>query len=286
MTDTNNKNIGSGKNSERNIVALVLIVIIVVVFVILFFMPNRKVEAPAIMSNTESAIDKGIVVTKKESTDTKPSSDVRAGYVATIETPVVSGVKDSGVQSKINKQISSKINEIVSDFKSQNITPMVINGKVNESGLDISFLGSNIVSNSILTIRLEVFTFLSGAAHPITVTITLNFDIKTGDILYLVNVLDEKKGTSCFETISAYATNDLKNNIAKMQGVSASDEGLSFFKEGADSNPENFQVFLIEPSGIRFIFTQYQVAPYAFGEQEVLMPYKEFKGCVKPQYVF
>jgi hypothetical protein len=145
--------------------------------------------------------------------------------------------------------------------------------------LVIKLTSWDVIKDSILNVRLEVATYFSGAAHPIAVSDTYNIDINTGADLGLIDIFDTS--TKYLDKISEYSTASLKKQLAEAQGLAEDSKDLVFFPEGADSNPENFSTFLIEEDGIRFIFGQYQVAPYVAGEQEVLIPYGELKAYLR-----
>jgi hypothetical protein len=71
------------------------------------------------------------------------------------------------------------------------------------------------------------------------------------------------------EKISAYARAELLRDMAR----EGADVNRDMLEEGTEPTADNFSRFTIEPFGmIRFYFPEYQVAPYVFGEQQVLMP--------------
>jgi hypothetical protein len=71
------------------------------------------------------------------------------------------------------------------------------------------------------------------------------------------------------EKISAYGRAELLRDMAQ----EGADVNRDMLEEGTEPTAENFSRFTIEPFGmIRFYFPEYQVAPYVFGEQQVLMP--------------
>ena len=71
--------------------------------------------------------------------------------------------------------------------------------------------------------------------------------------------------------IADYAVNDLKARDAL------------FFEEGAAPTAENYQIWNLTPEGLLITFDPYQVAPYAAGTQEVLVPYLELLEIIDPQ---
>jgi hypothetical protein len=49
----------------------------------------------------------------------------------------------------------------------------------------------------------------------------------------------------------------------------------TFFEEGILPREENYKEFVLTNEGIEFVFGQYQVAPYVFGEQRVILLYTD-----------
>lgn len=188
---------------------------------------------------------------------------------------------DAVIQKKINDQLAAKVKEITADFRSQAVNTPVTSGTDTKSGLGIEMSSYDTVKDAVLTVRMTMLIYFSGAAHPIMLSEASNFDMKTGVDLNLIDIFDTAKGVAYLTAISEYTTKELKAHLAKEQNLPPNSTEVQFFEEGSNSNPENFQTFLVEDSGIRFIFTQYQVAPYAAGEQEVLMPYAELKKFMK-----
>ncbi len=55
---------------------------------------------------------------------------------------------------------------------------------------------------------------------------------------------------------------------------------------GAGPKAENFDSWNITKTGILINFDPYQVAAYAAGPQDVLIPYEEIKSILKQNWVF
>jgi hypothetical protein len=53
---------------------------------------------------------------------------------------------------------------------------------------------------------------------------------------------------------------------------------LQWIKDGAAPIQDNYQTFVVGDTGITFIFDPYQVAPYAAGVQNILVPFSVFKS--------
>ncbi len=250
---------------------IVTLVIVVIVLLVIIFMPKSVVEVPA--ANPVSTENQNPI-----SVATSSRNSEGATYTVEAEMPVVSGLADIAIQKKINDHLAEKINTAISEFKDQAVDTKV-DGPGLKSDLSMSLTSWAVVKNSVITVRLEIMQYFSGSAHPLTVSDTANYSLATGEDLGLIDVFDA--GTKYLDKISAYSIKELKKHLAEAQNLPVDSKDLVFFEEGANSNPENFSSFLIEDAGIRFIFGQYQVAPYVAGEQEVLIPYSELSQFLR-----
>ncbi|MGH9843408.1 MAG: DUF3298 and DUF4163 domain-containing protein [Blastocatellia bacterium] len=109
----------------------------------------------------------------------------------------------------------------------------------------------------------------TGGAHPNTTTASFNYDINRGEALKLADLFTMK--ANYLKVISDYCIKELK----KLKTVDSADEGAS-------AKLENFDSWNIAPSGLRITFDRYQVAAYAAGDHEVVVPYSVLKPIIKP----
>ncbi len=58
--------------------------------------------------------------------------------------------------------------------------------------------------------------------------------------------------------------------------------GFEAFTSGAQPTPENYGNWNITPDGLLITFDEYQVAAYAAGPQEVVVPYTELQSVIDP----
>jgi hypothetical protein len=135
-----------------------------------------------------------------------------------------------------------------------------------EAGYRIDFADERVVS-----VGFAVSTY-TGGAHPNHHSLTVNFDLKTGRRIELAELF--KPGASYLKIISDYCVKDLKTKTGEM-----SDE--DWIRSGAGPAKENFRSWSITKKGILINFDPYQVAAYAAGPFEVLVPYDELKGVLR-----
>jgi len=126
--------------------------------------------------------------------------------------------------------------------------------------------------SSLTTLEVRGYSY-TGGAHGGTFVTFINWDTKAGKNLKLDDVL-----------VSGY--HDKLNAIAER--IFRKDEKLSdtaslkdnyFFKDDKFALNENFSV---TPLGIKFLYNQYEIKPYAAGITELFIPYTQIKSLIQP----
>jgi hypothetical protein len=128
-------------------------------------------------------------------------------------------------------------------------------------GYDVPLLTPELVS-----IRFMVDYYMAGAAHPNHYFRVVNFDLATNKEIKFSDLF-----TNSDKTIKIFAAATKK---------SLSKPDFPIFEEGMLPKKENFTNWNLTPEGLRLSFDPYQVAPYAAGPQEVLVPYQEIRDLV------
>jgi hypothetical protein len=123
--------------------------------------------------------------------------------------------------------------------------------------------------------------YVRGAAHPYHTINTYIFDKKLGTIAGVTDIF--KSNTEYLAFLSHYSYGDL---------VSQSETGDTGFtydkdmlKEGTEGTYDNFHLMLPTKDGLMVYFTEYRVAPYAAGPQQVAIPYAKLKDFINPDGV-
>jgi hypothetical protein len=101
----------------------------------------------------------------------------------------------------------------------------------------------------------------SGGAHGFRGVVTFNYDVKKQQEISITNFLS-------LADVSTQSRVQLKKKFQKDGNFDATIE--SMMNDGTDpSKSENFQSFTFIPESLTVYFSEYQVAPYVFGEQVV-----------------
>ncbi len=258
---------------KRNplVVVLVLAIALFAVALYVFFSSRRPSELPTsvfgIATSTPSLTSNVKIESSKEETN---SYQIETGI------PQFENPGDSFALQFINKQIKDNVAEAVRAFKDElvQIQQETPGGIFNDAGLPkhsllINPVKAHEVGGRYFVVELKDFSYITGSAHPFTSTITYNFDLKTGDLIKLEDLYRDK--AQFLQAVSTYTRKELQPKLE------------SFFEEGIAPDERNFSIFTLEEGAVRFVFDQYQVAPYAAGEQEVVMPASALSGLLKIQ---
>ncbi len=258
---------------KRHHFLLFALLLIVLVGLIYFIKPPKTIAPEnnqlATSTNTISALhyeNKSIAETNTASYYT-----LKAHYPVFVLT-------DPAITKKINNSVTGFINE---EFISYRSTYGGTGGNTRTNGgvygtstvqID-SMVIKNIRLANILPIRFDEEFYSAGAAHPGVNIVTFNYDLKTGEKISLAELF--KSGSPYLEAISKASIKILKEKLGRGSSIET-------INTGAAAKEENFKVFLITDAGLKIIFTEYQVASYAAGEQEVTIPWKELQSILNP----
>ena len=129
--------------------------------------------------------------------------------------------------------------------------------------------------SSLTTLEVSGYNF-QGGAHGSTVTNFINWSTKASKDLTLDDVFQE--GYKEKLTVIADTIFRKQEKLAPTQSL-ANDY---FFKDNKFALNENFS---ITPLGIKFLYNQYEIKPYAAGQTTLLIPYAKIKSLLKPNTV-
>jgi hypothetical protein len=188
-----------------------------------------------------------------------------------ITRPLLTGTPAVQIDA-FNKAADEIIAKAVEDFKKGLLemeaerTPDKLPADLPGSTLDVSYEAITATSN-LLSLRFGVGFYARGAAHPGGYYVTLNYDVKAGKVLALADLF--RPNARYLQVLAGYS---IKQLSAKQ---------VLDFPEGAEPTEENYRNWNIKADGLLISFDSYQVAPYAAGPQEVVVPYSVLKNFVK-----
>jgi hypothetical protein len=168
---------------------------------------------------------------------------------------------------KIDNEIKGFIDEQLKNFKEIPYAPY--GGGNLQYTLFIEYFSSRF-SKDIVSFKFNT-EYYTGGAHPGHDVVCFTYNLNKGERMSLADFFIEN--SNFLERISDYSVNLL------MEDAFADEEWI---KEGAGKNSDNFQRFVLAESAFIFYFPPYQVAPYAYGEQQIIIPFSELKDILNP----
>ena len=190
-------------------------------------------------------------------------------YTFKAQIPYLQGSSDPRV-TQFNEYMSQLVLSEIESYRNDMLAfasnPPIANG----SSFDLTYtvIGQRV---DIWSIKLEIYFYTDGAAHPGHYSVTVNYDLQNGREL----TLDELflSGSNYLQVIS----DESKSQLA------ARDIGFDMFATGADPLPENYLRWNLSSEGLVITFDEYQVAPYAAGPQVVVIPFYVLQSVINPQ---
>lgn len=200
--------------------------------------------------------------------------DKKKKYTMFAEYPELVGASNPNAE-KFNREIKNWVMKQTGDFKKEmmemseeDMDPDTQSGDLIEIGYDVTYATEDLIS-----IIFGVSTYSRGAAHPNYSTYPVNFDLKSGARLKLSDLF--QPGSDYLSRISSYSIEDLKRQAGK------DNYGYEQIEEGAAPEDDNYQSWNISKKGLAITFDAYQVASYAEGPKNVVVPYASLRDAVR-----
>jgi hypothetical protein len=201
-------------------------------------------------------------------TDLVSESSEQPLYEMHGQAPVIQGPNAEKLNILLKKAITDELDGFKKNFIDWEIPP--------EMAKYVSFMWIGydvpLLTPQMASFRFHVDYYMAGAAHPNHYFKVVNYDLehgKTGEIKDLFN-----EPAKAFEFLSKFCKTDLGK------------PDFPLFEEGLEPKEENFKNWNLTEKGLRLSFDPYQVAPYAAGPQEVLIPFSELRSLVKKTDAF
>jgi len=129
--------------------------------------------------------------------------------------------------------------------------------------------------SSLTTLEIGGYMF-QGGAHGATITGLFNWNTKANKVITLNDI---------FVKDYEAKLNEIADTIFRKQEHLSDTSSLAhdyFFKNNQFALNNNF---LITPVGLRFLYNQYEIKPYAAGQTNLLIPYTKIKSLLLPHTI-
>lgn len=212
-------------------------------------------------------------------TVTDKSSEMNYGLTATYPQvdfgpEALMGVR--GIAQDINNSLDTTVNGFIQNFKNE-VSQLPNKTTMNGMGSSLEITSTaEIISSTILSAKLSVFTSVAGAAHPITIIYPFNYSTTATGLLKISDLFIP--GSNYLDYISSYSISDLRA-YAQKEGWTNIDEMIV---QGASPDEKNFNSWNLTGDSLVITFNPYQVAPYVFGIQTVSIPLSNMLNIIDP----
>jgi hypothetical protein len=136
-------------------------------------------------------------------------------------------------------------------------------------------------TDRLLSLTYDIGWYGAGAAHPNSYFETYNFALL--DRIYILNLEDFFiEMSAALKRVSELCIAGLSRDYWSRIGEKPDGDALKWFNEGAGENLDNFTAFTVSPDHFTFLFSPYQVGPYAMGSWSVDVSYYDLLDVLKP----
>ncbi len=210
---------------------------------------------------TDKSMSEGDLViesTMQAESSEKPLYEIHA------QIPVLKKEKSEKFNQAAQSIIQNELNDFREGFVNYEVPPEMANYRsFMWIGYDVPLLTEELIS-----IRFTVDYMMAGAAHPGHHFRVFNYDLKNDEPISPDETL--MNSTQMLKFLSEACLKSLDK------------PDFPLFPEGLEPKYSNFQNWNLTKTGLRISFDPYQVAPYAAGPQEVIIPYADIKELVRP----
>ncbi len=202
----------------------------------------------------------------------KRFEDMGEGYEIHLNYPELQGYENQEVLKEWNEQLSVALTEVDGIKKAAGEET---SDEDNAMGIPYEYSESYTIEHNkdaYVSMTTQVYQY-TGGAHGMTIQQTYHFDLVKGKVLTL---------SDFFEPGSNYE--DIINGIV-VQGIKDGQYEYYLGEEGFPGVNEATNFYFAE-DGLHVYFQEYEIAPYAAGLPEFIVPYDVIKESLQSEYSF
>lgn len=197
------------------------------------------------------------------------SAETDAAFNENVLSEVV-GMYENGVNAVAPTSVSQALEDFVRSFRAQ----LDQNNSFGYYPPWTYSITAHLLFNGagILSLRYESFSF-EGGAHPDTVYQNASYVRATGSVI----TLDELLKPGSLPALNAIGLQEFRREHGIAARESLSDAGYFVTDKSFQLNDN----FLVTKAGLLFQFNQYEIAPYYFGAQQVIIPFAKIRSIIR-----
>ncbi len=233
--------------------------------------------SPQVATPQTSALEQDFIevpaITYLTSSDSVPS----LRYTYSISYPAIALTGHQNQARAANSVIKTFVLDLLESFK-KNLEPDGSLPSADNQTSDFALQSRpSLLSPTIISFRFDTAEYIAGGAHANNQTHVLNYDIEQSTIYSTEDLFAST--TLALPFLSAYSRKILRERFSD---ISPKDFETTVLP-GTAPTKENFRSVAIAKKGIIVIFDPYQVAPYARGTQEVVIPINDVHELLSPR---
>jgi Protein of unknown function (DUF3298) len=189
--------------------------------------------------------------------------------------PQLESDNDTQNLDDFNSLIMDTVDNLIDNFKSQikqDQNLQTLPKKLQNSTLNIDFNSAGITANQdhILSIRLNVQSYIGGMAHPAHQHVVINYNLSINQKMELQDLF--LPDSDYLSVIAEYVRTALSRRLMDKE----------MLETGTAPTPDNYKNWNLQAKGLLITFDEGQVTPYVAGSQAVLIPYSQLKKIISP----
>jgi hypothetical protein len=188
-----------------------------------------------------------------------------------VRTPRLMGPLDPAVLETIDAALATGVEDDLAAFEAGSSAPIDEAMSPDDFVEDFSVA---LLAPHLVSLRMLVSTYWSGAAHPGAALETWTFDLGTGQRLALADLFSP--GVGYLDIIATEARRTLLDRYATDRSA------RQWVKDGTRPKEANYSGWALTPDGLEITFGQYQVAPYVAGMPVVVIGWSRLAGVLDP----
>jgi len=225
-------------------------------------LPPTQTSLPA---ETPVPLYQLVTITSLTRNETSPAN--APAYTVKAQIPVLQGSSDARV-TNFNDEMGLLTQEGIAKFKDNVAQTRPLPGS-SGSSYDQQYQQLSPPGN-VVSLRFQIKVYIYQTAHPNTHNRTVNYDLEAGTDIKLEQLF--LPGSDYLERIANYCIAQLKSRSI----------GFAAFASAAQPSLANYGNWNITADGLLITFDENQVAAYAAGAQEVVVPYMELQADIDP----
>ncbi len=136
----------------------------------------------------------------------------------------------------------------------------------------------------LMSMRMKYYDF-SGGVHPMHAVGSVNLDPVTGKEIMLRDVLADTKGTPEIIKEELYSQYPDITDEFESFSYTGDEENAGFAQMLAKKLDEDSFTWFLLPDGLGITFSPYEIASYAAGYIDIVLPYKDYPDLVQKAYI-